>query len=361
MNDFYRSEVRLIISNSFDNDEENIIPLSNKQIYLSFRKEMIQYLKKVCVSLIPEIDNQLEIFYLSVQYLDIISLKNRITIKIGSNRKMMVLASFIISLKFLGNFDIYEIIIKRTIRQEFINYSNFEARCMYLLDYNLIYTTVFNYLNMILYDSNPKILYTCKSILYSFIENESFINYNPFSIAISIYKYSRQITGLYRNNFYNKYFNENNIEEIENLIKEEFKEINNCYSRNNSSEEDMQTMSSTMDERRYQQRCSISNKKNISCKRIVFHDKKSSICNSPILNIKKDNNLIPNNNNLFSKKRNNSSNNILNNNIIYEFNSINKRMKYNASNRIGISLKQVSNLSFEKLAKLSIRYLKTEK
>ena len=52
MNDFYRSEVRLIISNSFDNDEENIIPLSNKQIYLSFRKEMIQYLKKLCSTLI---------------------------------------------------------------------------------------------------------------------------------------------------------------------------------------------------------------------------------------------------------------------------------------------------------------------
>ena len=36
-------------------------------------------------------------------------------------------------------------------------------------------------------------------------------------------------------------------------------------------------------------------------------------------------------------------------------------MKFNTSNRIGISLKQVSNLTFEKLAKLSIRYLKTEK
>ena len=46
MNDFYRSEVRLIVSNSLDNDEENIITLPNKQIYLSFRKEMIQYLKK---------------------------------------------------------------------------------------------------------------------------------------------------------------------------------------------------------------------------------------------------------------------------------------------------------------------------
>ena len=68
MNDFYRSEVRLIISNSFDNDEENIIPLPHKQIYLSFRKEMIQYLKNVCVSLIPQIDNQLEIFVSSLVY-----------------------------------------------------------------------------------------------------------------------------------------------------------------------------------------------------------------------------------------------------------------------------------------------------
>ena len=63
----------------------------------------------------------------------------------------------------------------------------------------------------------------------------------------------------------------------------------------------------------------------------------------------------------FSKKRNNSSNNVLNNNIVSEFNLIKKRMKVNGINRIGISLKQVSNLPFEKLAKLSIRYMKTEK
>ena len=57
----------------------------------------------------------------------------------------------------------------------------------------------------------------------------------------------------------------------------------------------------------------------------------------------------------FSKKRNNSSNNVLNNNIVSEFNLINKRMKVNGINRIGISLKQVSNFPFEKLEKLSIR------
>ena len=89
--------------------------------------------------------------------------------------------------------------------------------------------------------------------------------------------------------------------------------------------------------------------------------KKKEINNSPIQEIQQNEPFISRNNNLFFKKRNNSSNNILNNNIISEFNSINKRMKVNGINRIGISLKQVSNLPFEKLAKLSIRYMKTEK
>ena len=361
MNGFSRSEVHSIVSNSFDNKNEEIISYSNNiKPYLSFRKEMIQYLKKLCTTLISNYDNYLEIFYLSVLYLDIISSKNRIIIKLESNRKMTVLSSFIISLKFLGNFDLCETTIKKIIKQEFINYSNFEARCMYLLDYNLIYTTVFDYLNMILYDSNPKILYSCKSILYSIIENDSFLNYNLFSIAIAVYKYSRSITGIYKNNYYNKYFNQSDIEEIENLIKEEFNEINNSNSINNSSEEDMQTMSSTMETSKYN-RNTFSSRKLISCKRIIFHEKKKEINNSPIQEIQQNEPFISRNNNLFFKKRNNYSNNILNNNIISEFNSINKRMKVNGINRIGISLKQVSNLPFEKLAKLSIRYMKTEK
>ena len=60
----------------------------------------------------------------------------------------------------------------------------------------------------------------------------------------------------------------------------------------------------------------------------------------------------------FLKKRNNSSNNVLNNNIVSEFNLIKKRMKVNRINRIGISLKQVSNFPFEKLEKISIRKTK---
>ena len=119
-------------------------------------------------------------------------------------------------------------------------------------------------------------------------------------------------------------------------------------------------MSSTMETSKYN-RNTFSSRKLISCKRIIFHEKKKGINNSPIQEIQQNEPFISRNNNLFFKKRNNSSNNILNNNIISEFNSINKRMKVNGINRIGISLKQVSNLPFEKLAKLSIRYMKTEK
>ena len=104
---------------------------------------------------------------------------------------------------------------------------------MYLLDYNLIFSTVFDFLNMILYDSNPKILYSCKSILYSFIENDSFLNYNLFSIAIAVYKYSRSITGIYKNNYYNKYFNQSDIEEIENpQVNQSYKLKANIHDEN---------------------------------------------------------------------------------------------------------------------------------
>jgi hypothetical protein len=358
MDGFSDSEVHSLISNLLDMNERNFISFSNKQHYLNFRKDMIQYLKKIFSSLIPNFENNLNIFYLSVLYLDIICSKNRISIKNETNRKMIVLTSFIISLKFIGNYDIIELIIKKIIKKEFLNFTNFEARCMYLLDYNLIFSTVFDILNMILYDSNPKILYTCKSILYSFIENESFINYNAFSIAISIYKYSRHITGINNKNYYNKFFDLKQIEEIENIIQYEFFEINNSNSGNNSSEEDMQTMSSTMDERKYKN--SFLNSKKIFCQKICFNEKQNQVNNSPI-QYPKNNNLINSNSFLYSTKRNNSSNNLLKNEIKNEFNTITKRLKNNGINKIGISLKNVSNLPFEKLAKLSIRYMKTEK
>ena len=116
MDSFSNSEVRSIVSNSLILNEGNFISFSNKQNYLNFRKDMIQYLKKIFSSLIPNFENHLDIFYLSVLYLDIICSKNRISIKNESNRKMLILTSLIISLKFIGNYDIIELIIKKVIK-----------------------------------------------------------------------------------------------------------------------------------------------------------------------------------------------------------------------------------------------------
>ncbi len=88
-------------------------------------------------------------------------------------------------------------------------------------------------------------------------------------------------------------------------------------------------------------RNTFSRRKMISLKELFFMKKKKLLLILLFKKLNKMNLLFKVIIIYFSKKRNNSSNNVLNNNIISEFNLINKRMKVNEINRIGISLNNI--------------------
>ena len=369
-------EIKIILIKSNITKNPHLIPLyqrTGKNSFIIYRKEMIQNIKLLYSKYLNKNFNKLEILYLSILYLDIILSKNKILLILENKRKLLCLCCFILSLKFIGDSYYSEKIIKNHINKDFPSYTIFETKCLYLLDYNLVYTTVYDYLNIILLNSYPQILYTCKTLLYSFIENNNFLNHSPFYTAIAILKFSKSINGNFEKSFYDEYFNDLNVKSIELILENEFKDIHkqksnhntNNNTNNNSLEEDkiwdMKTMASTV-ERMEQKRISMSNVKKNSTIKFFHNESNDNQNNIKSMNLNTELNFYNNDNhNTFHKRRNFSLNKNINKIIPLQYNIINKNFNHYSINRLNIDLGQISKLPFEKLVKLSERYMKTDK
>ena len=408
MNNFEQTEIDKIINFSLKNNyESSLINNRYKRYYISYRKDLISEIKNLITYNLNDLDNKNEIFYLSIFYLDIILSKNKIILKSENNRKLLFLSCLIISIKFLGAFDLCKNRIKNLIKSEQQNYSSFETKCVYLLNYNLHYTTVFDYINLILQNSNDKLLNTCKNLLLNFIEDNNFINYSPFLTAIAIYKYSKDKNKINKKNIYDKYFKDETVKEIENYLKKEYKNINNDLIDDNKS--DIKTMSSTLEIQKYKNKSlnknlyiitskennkSIGKNYNITLYYSINNnnnykecDKRFNTTNNVILNYNQkiyNNNIYLSNQkelqsneklqrtekkindtNKFNlslmtkeinlnKKRNLSSGNMNIKKLSTRIGELNKRLVHNNNiNRLGIDLGQISKLSFDKLQKIS--------
>ena len=369
-------EIKIILIKSNLKKNPHLIPIyqrTAKNSFIKYRKEMIINLKSLYSKYLNKILNKLEILYLSILYLDIILSKNKINLIIDNNRKLLCLCCFILSLKFIGDSNSSEKIIKKYIKKDFPPYSIFETKCLYLLDYNLVYTTVYDYLNIILLNSDPKILFTCNTLLYSYIENNNFINHTPFYTTIAILKFSKSINGNYEKSIYDEYFNDLNVKSIELILENEFKDIHkqksnhntNNNTNNNSLEEDkiwdMKTMASTV-ERMEQKRISMSNVKKNSTIKFFHNESNDNQNNIKSMNLNTELNFYNNDNhNTFHKRRNFSLNKNINKIIPLQYNIINKNFNHYSINRLNIDLGQISKLPFEKLVKLSERYIIKDK
>ena len=370
-------EIKIILIKSNIKKNPHLIPIyqrTAKNSFIKYRKEMIQNIKLLYSKYLNKNLNKLEILYLSILYLDIILSKNKINLIIDNNRKLLCLCCFILSLKFIGDSYYSEKIIKNHINKDFPSYTIFETKCLYLLDYNLVYTTVYDYLNIILLNSDPQILYTCKTLLYSFIENNNFLNHSPFYTAIAILKFSKSINGNFEKSFYDEYFNDLNVKNIELILQNEFKDIHkqksnlntNNFTNNNSFEEDricdMKTMESTV-EKMEQRRISMSNIKTKG--RVKLFNNESNNNQNKIYTINSMNIMTEvnfyNNDNPSHKKRNYSLNKNINKDISLQCKNINTNFNHYSINRLNIDLSQISKLPFDKLMKLSGRYMKTDK
>ena len=213
MNNFTSSEMRLIISNSAKNNMNlpYLKPMKQSLKILSHRINLIRtlkiYIKKYC-QFSPNRDN---ILYLSILYLDIILSKNKISLQYDKNLKYLCLCCFLLSLKFIGNYDLSKRIIKNFCNNYKDEYKIFEIQCLILLEHNLIYSTVYDYINMILTKESKKLISISSSLLYQLCEDNLFISYSPFYISVAIVLLAKNSINDKRHNHYDKYFHDQRV------------------------------------------------------------------------------------------------------------------------------------------------------
>ena len=235
MDNFTFQEIRLIISNSYSNENKTFISQLTSRVNqpnLSHRSNLVKtiktYIKKYCTN-----DHEKNnILFLSITYLDVILKKNKICLSIDKNLKYLCLCCFLISLKFIGNYNISKKIISNFCHNYRDEYKIFEAQCLLLLEHNLYYTTAFDYLNMILSKNNKRLFNLSLTILNKLCEDNIYVFYQPFYISIAIYQYAKNYTNIKSSKLYDKYFTYEKVKQLYKRISVIFKppQIRNNFS-----------------------------------------------------------------------------------------------------------------------------------
>ena len=226
MDIFTFQEIRLIISNSYSNENKTFTPqLTSRenQPNLSHRCNLVKtiktYIKKYCTN-----DHEKNnILFLSITYLDVILKKNKICLSVDKNLKYLCLCCFLISLKFIGNYNISKKIISNFCHNYKDEYKIFEAQCLLLLEHNLYYTTAFDYLNMILSKNNKKLFNLSLMILNKLCEDNIYVFYQPFYISIAIYQFAKNYSNSKITKIYDKYFSYEKVKQLYKRINIIFK------------------------------------------------------------------------------------------------------------------------------------------
>jgi len=217
------SEIRLIVANSAS---ENSIKYSNEmennQKYYSIRISLIKTLKTYIKKYYQSPDKY-NVLYLSITYLDIILSKNRISLSHDKNLKYLCLCCFLLSLKFIGNYNYSKKIIFNFCKNYKQEYKIFEIQCLMLLEYNLSYTTVYDFLSMITIKESKNFLALCNYYLYQICEDKIYLFYPPFYIAIAIFQMAKNNTNNIKRNHYDKYFKDERVK----LLIKKFNDIIN--------------------------------------------------------------------------------------------------------------------------------------
>ena len=218
MSMFSFQEIRLIVANSAS-ENYLIYPkeksLENNKKFESIRVSLIKTLKTY-VKKYYQSPDKYNVLYLSIAYLDIILSKNRISLFHDKNLKYLCLCCFLLSLKFIGNYNSTKKIISNFCKNYKQEYKIFEIQCLMLLEHNLSYTTVYDYLNMITIKEDKKVLGLCNYYLYQLCEDKIYTFYPPFYISIAIFQLVKNNTNNISRNHYDKYFKD---ERVKILIK----------------------------------------------------------------------------------------------------------------------------------------------
>ncbi len=248
---FSFSEIRLIIAKSTTNNNMSLPYLKSGGIKpkifshrISLIKTLKTYIKKYCQN-----SDKYDILYLSILYLDIILSKNKISLSHDKNLKYLCLCCFLLSLKLIGNYDISKKIISNFCRNYKQEYKIFETQCLILLEHNLVYTTTYDYLNLLLIKEPKKLLSICNKLLYQICEESIYTIYSPFYVSIAILQIAKTSINDNSHNHYDKYFHD---ERVKYLIKKINYVINpppiktSLLSERNIKKEDIDLLNNTI-------------------------------------------------------------------------------------------------------------------
>jgi len=227
MNEFSFGERRLMISYS-SKKNKIIIP---KRVFNN-RANLIKTIKTYIKKYYNFVTNKNNILYLSILYLDIILSKDKINLNYDKNLKYLCLCCFILALKFLGDYDLSKKIIRNFCLNYKEEYNIFEMKCIQILDYNLIHTTVYDYLTIILNQDQKKLLITCNYLLNKICEDDLYLYYSPFYIAIVIIQLGKNILNDRSYNYYDKYFKDQNVIFLYKTFNQNLKMVNPYVSIN---------------------------------------------------------------------------------------------------------------------------------
>ena len=217
------SEIRLIVANSAsENNIKYSNEMENNQKYYSIRISLIKTLKTYIKKYYQSPDKY-NVLYLSITYLDVILSKNRISLSHDKNLKYLCLCCFLLSLKFIGNYNYSKKIIFNFCKNYKQEYKIFEIQCLMLLEHNLSYTTVYDFLSMITIKESKNFLALCNYYLYQICEDKIYLFYPPFYIAIAIFQMAKNNTNNIKRNHYDKYFKDERVK----LLIKKFNDIIN--------------------------------------------------------------------------------------------------------------------------------------
>ena len=217
------SEIRLIVANSAsENNIKYSNEMENNQKYYSIRISLIKTLKTY-IKKYYQFPDKYNVLYLSITYLDIILSKNRISLSHDKNLKYLCLCCFLLSLKFIGNYNYSKKIIFNFCKNYKQEYKIFEIQCLMLLEHNLSYTTAYDFLSMITIKESKNFLALCNYYLYQICEDKIYLFYPPFYIAIAIFQMAKNNTNNIIRNHYDKYFKDERVK----LLIKKFNDIIN--------------------------------------------------------------------------------------------------------------------------------------
>ena len=234
MDDFCTTEIRWMISicTNIGNKEYYFVKNNNsKPHYINYRKRLVRTIKHYINKYYTDNNTKNSILYLSIIYLDLILSKNHYDLNNDTNGKYICLCSFLISLKFSAKFNLAAKIVHNFCKNYSKDYKIYENQIVHLLDYNLIYATSFDFLKLISNNNFHEILTDCEKILYDICEENFFTDYSPFFISVAVFRYVKEQKYLnHKHNHYDKYFDDNRVNEIYNQICEIYqkKEKINC-------------------------------------------------------------------------------------------------------------------------------------